>query len=231
MTHRTVRDVMTTDVRTVYTGSPAKVVAEQLDEGRVSALPVVDDELRVVGVVSEADLLHKITYQDDDHDEWARFLRRHRADRAKAEGASAGSLMSAPAVTIRPGASVVEAARRMERHHVKRLPVVDDTGELIGIVSRRDLVRVFARSDAEIRSEVEAEVFDRVLLLEPGTATAWVANGVVTLRGELARRTDVRIAVDLTRRVDGVVGVDDRLGYRVDDAANRGTDVPRGIFY
>lgn len=233
MTHRQVRDVMTTDVRTVFVGSPAKVIAEQLEAGQVSAMPVVDDDGRVVGVVSEADLLHKITYQDDVSD-WPRFLRRHRADRAKAEAASAGTLMSSPAVTIGPGASVVEAAALMEQHHVKRLPVIDDIGDLIGIVSRRDLVRMFTRSDDEIRSEVEQEIFRRALMLTPGTAAAWVANGHVTLRGRLPRKSEMEIAVELVRRIDGVVGVASSMTFDQDDTTYRAfrEDIAsRGIYY
>ncbi|GAA3399298.1 CBS domain-containing protein [Cryptosporangium minutisporangium] len=233
MTHRQVKDVMTTDVRTVYVGAPAKVVAEQLEAEQVSALPVVDDDFHVVGVVSEADLLHKITYQDD-VDDRPRLLRRHRADRAKAEAASARTLMTSPAVTIRPGASVVEAAALMERQHVKRLPVVDDTGELVGIVSRRDLVRLFTRPDEEIRSEVEQEVFGQVLMLAPGTAAAWVANGHVTLRGRLPRRSETQIVAELTRRIDGVVGVANAMTFEQDDTTYRALreDVAsRGIYY
>lgn len=233
MTHRQVRDVMTTDVLTVYVGTPAKVIAEQLEAGHVSALPVVDDDRRVVGIVSEADLLHKITYQDD-VDDWPRFLRRHRADRAKAAAASARTLMSSPAVTIGPGASVVEAAALMERHHVKRLPVVDDTGDLIGIVSRRDLVRMFTRSDEAIRTEVEQEVFRQVLMLTPGTAAAWVADGHVTLRGRLPRKSETEIAAELTRRIDGVVGVANSMTFDQDDTTYRALreDVAsRGIYY
>ncbi|GAA0222845.1 CBS domain-containing protein [Cryptosporangium japonicum] len=233
MTHRHVRDVMTTEVRTVYIGAPVKVVAEELEAGRVSALPVVDDDRRVVGIVSEADLLHKITYQDD-VDDWPRLLRRHRTDRAKAEAASAGTLMTSPAVTIGPGASVVEAAALMEHRNVKRLPVIDDTGDLIGIVSRRDLVRLFTRKDEDIRTEVEHEVFGRVLMLTPGTASAWVANGHVTLRGRLQRKSETEIAAELTRRIDGVVGVANSLTFGQDDTTYRALreDVAsRGIFY
>ncbi|EXG82499.1 CBS-domain-containing membrane protein [Cryptosporangium arvum DSM 44712] len=233
MTHRKVRDVMTTDVRTVHVGSPAKTVAGQLEAGSVSALPVVDDDRHVVGVVSEADLLHKITYQDD-ADDLPRIFRRHRADRAKADGESARTLMTSPAVTIGPGASVVEAAALMERHHVKRLPVVDDTGDLIGIVSRRDLIRMFTRTDDEIRAEVEHEVLDRVLMLEPGTASAWVANGHVTLRGRLRRKSETEIAVALAGRVDGVVGVANSMTFDQDDTTYRALrdDVAsRGIYY
>lgn len=233
MTHRRVRDVMTAAVRTVHQGSPAKVVAERLDTGRVGALPVVDGDGHVVGVVSEADLLHKLTYSDHDND-WPRFLRRHRADRAKADAVSAKDLMSTPAVTIRPAASVVEAAALMERRSVKHLPVVDESGTLVGIVSRGDLIRVFVRPDPDIRLEIETDVFRRILLLPPGTLTVEVASGVVTLRGMLPRASEVEITLQLVRGVDGVVAVDSRLTYRLDDTtyrALRDSDAPRGVYY
>jgi CBS domain-containing protein len=113
MTNRKVRDVMTADVRTVHAGSTVKAVAEQFDAGHFSAVPVVDDAGHVVGVLSETDLLHKITYQDDAGDR-PRVLRRHRTDRAKAEGVSAGELMTVPAVTVGPNAPLAEAAGLME---------------------------------------------------------------------------------------------------------------------
>ncbi|EXG82457.1 CBS domain-containing protein [Cryptosporangium arvum] len=219
MSHRTVKDVMTTTVRIVYAGTPVKLIAEQLDFAGISAMPVLDDEADVVGVVSETDLLHKITYQDE-RDEWPRLLRRHRTDRAKAEGLVARDLMTAPAITIDADASVVDAARLMEKRDVKRLPVVNDTGKLLGIVSRGDLVRLFVRSDAQIRDEVEAEVFGRVLLHPPDVA-AEVTDGVVTLSGTLPRRSDVELAVEFARRIDGVVRVVDALAHVDDDTSYR----------
>jgi len=233
MTIRTVRDVMTTEVRTVRGGSTVRAVAEQFDVGRISAVPVVDDEGHVLGVLSETDLLHKITHQDDAGDR-RRLRRRHRTDRAKADGLSAAELMTSPAVTVGPDASLAEAASLMERNSVKRLPVVDERGELIGIVSRGDLIRVFTRSDADILREIEAEIFGRVLMLPPGMASAEVTDGVVTIRGMLARECETEVARDLVRRVDGVVGVENRLTYRLDDTtyrALRDADAPRGVYY
>lgn len=233
MTNRKVRDVMTSEVRTVHAGSSVKAVAELFDVGRFSAVPVVDDAGRVIGMVSETDLLHKITYQDDAADR-PRLLRRHRVDRAKAEGSTAAELMTSPAVTVGPNASLAEAAGLMEHHSVKRLPVVDESGELAGIVSRGDLIRVFTRSDAEILREIESEIFRRVLMLPPGMASAEVTDGVVTIRGMLARECEADVAGDLVRRVDGVVRVENRLTYRMDDTtyrAIRDADAPRGVYY
>lgn len=234
MTHRKVRDVMTTDVRSVYVGSPVKVVAEQLAAGRISGLPVLDDQAKLVGVVSEADLLHKITYQDD-ADDWPKLFRRHRVDRTKAEGVLARDVMTAPAVTISPAASVVEAATVMERRGLKRLPVVDEDDSLVGILSRADLVRLFVRPDQEIRDEVQAQVLDRVLLLPAGSATVQVTEGVVTLYGKLQRKSEAEIAVELTRRTDGVVDVIDKLTFVEDDTTYRAlhqqVDQPQGPYF
>ncbi|MFG1928625.1 CBS domain-containing protein [Cryptosporangium sp. NPDC048952] len=219
MTHRTVNEVMTAIVSSVDAGSSVKSIAERLDSHGITAVPVLDDEANVVGVVSQTDLLHKITYQDDT-DEWPRFLRRHRTDRAKAEGLYARDLMTSPAITIAPDMSVVEAAQQMERHKIKRMPVVDDTGKLVGIVSRGDLIRLFVRSDAAIRDEVQREVIERVLL-SPAGVTAEVAEGLVTLTGQLARRSSTEIAVELTRRIDGVIDVVNALTYDEDDTTYR----------
>lgn len=219
MSHRTVKDVMTTTVRSVYLGTSVKLIAEQLDFAGISAMPVLNDEADVVGVVSETDLLHKITYQDEP-DEWPRLLRRHRTDRAKAEGLIARDVMTAPAVTIGPDASVVEAAQLMEKRNVERLPVVNDTGKLLGIVSRGDLVRLFVRSDEQIREEVETEVVGRVLLHPTGVA-AEVSDGIVTLSGTLQCRSDVDIAVEFARRIDGVVKVINAMAYIDDDTSYR----------
>jgi len=216
MRHRTVRDVMTADVVTVGAATPAKDVAEALDRRRISGVPVTDDAGRVLGVVTGTDLLHKITYQDDGED-WPRFLRRHRVDREKAHGTTARELMTAPAVTIGPEATIVEAANALERRGVKRLPVVDAAGSLVGIVSRADLVKVFTRPDEEIGEEIRTDVVERALLLPPVAITVEVTDGRVTLRGSVERRSEAVLAAALARRVDGVVHLADHIGYLSDD--------------
>jgi CBS domain-containing protein len=125
--------------------------------------------------------------------------------------------MTAPAITVTGDLTITEAARRMIRHGVKRLPVVDRYGKLVGIVSRADLIRAFARGDEELLAEVREEVLERALCLAPGTVRADVSDGVVTLTGELDRKSLVPIAVSLTRQVPGVVDVVDRLTFTFDD--------------
>lgn len=215
MTHRTVRDQMTRDVVTVIVDTPYKAVAELLESRRISAVPVLDADGRVAGVVSEADLLPKIEFEGVD--EPAPFLDRNRKARAKAVGTTAGEVMTSPAVTITPDESVTAAARLMDRKRVKRLPVVDTDGQPVGIVSRHDLLRVFVQTDEVIQAEVVEDVFRRILWIEPPQVTVDVQDGVVTLAGELEQRSLVDIAARLTAAVDGVVGVVNKLGYRVDD--------------
>lgn len=216
MTQHTVSDVMTTDVRTVYTHSPVKQIADQLAAAGISALPVLDEEANLVGIVSEADLLHKITYQDDDN-QWPRIFRRHRIDRTKAEGLLARDLMTAPPITISPTASVNAAATLMQHHGIKRLPVVNDQGTMVGIISRGDLVRLFVRPDEQIRIEIETDVLRRALQLAPNSATVSVLNGVATLDGQLQRKTQTAMAGELTHRVGGVINVVNTLTYIEDD--------------
>ena len=125
--------------------------------------------------------------------------------------------MSSPSVTIYADASLAEAARTMITHGVKRLPVVTDSGRLVGVVSRIDLLGAFLRPDKETAAEVEREMAHRVLLTEAGQIDASVADGVVTLSGHVDRRTSVELAEKLAREVDGVVAVDNRLMHRWDD--------------
>ncbi len=215
MTHRTVREQMTHNVATVGVDTPYKAVVELLESRRISAVPVLDADGIVIGVVSEADLLAKIEFEGVA--EPAPFLDRNRKARAKAVGTTAGDVMTSPAVTITPEQSVTAAARLMDRKRVKRLPVVDTAGRSVGIVSRPDLLRVFVQTDEAIRNEVVEDVFRRILWIEPPHVAVDVQDGVVTLAGELEQRSLVDIAVRLTVAVDGVVGVVNKLGYRVDD--------------
>ena len=175
-------------------------------------------------MVSEADLLAKVEFADGADEPRLFEGRRHRIARQKADGTVAGELMSAPVVTIGADVSVVEAAKLLEMAGVKRLPVVDSKGRLVGIVSRRDLLSVFLRSDSEIRTEIVDEVLDKLLWIDPLQVKVTVANGLVAMTGELECRSLASLAVQLAERVDGVVHVVNRLRYRHDDTDKSGLD-------
>ncbi|HZD73378.1 MAG TPA: CBS domain-containing protein, partial [Actinomycetota bacterium] len=132
-------------------------------------------------------------------------------------GRTAAEVMSAPAITIDPDATVPMAAKLLARHGIKRLPVVDDQRRLVGIVSRSDLLRLFLRDDEATRREVVEEVLIRALWVQPYNVTVGVRDGIVTLAGRVERKSIVPAAVRLTRTVPGVVDVVDHLSFEWDD--------------
>lgn len=217
MTHRTVREVMTTDVACASQDMPFKEAAELMARRHVSALPVLDPAGRVSGVVSESDLLRKEEYQDHPGAPRLGWRWRHEL-RSKATADTVRGAMTFPAVTVAPDISVVEAARVIDRHHVKRLPVIGPDGRLAGIVSRADLLRVFLRSDEEIAGEVKTEVFGAALGTNLALVRVEVSEGVVTLAGEVEKKSMVPMATHLVRAVDGVVDVVNQLEFAIDDA-------------
>jgi CBS domain-containing protein len=204
-----VRDVMTTKVATAGRNMPHKQAAKLMTDERVTAMPVVSESGRVVGVVSEADLLHKVEPRSR---RGAGLSGQSRRDRAKARARTAGELMTSPAITIDANASLSAAARLMNGHHIRRLPVVNAAGDLIGIVSRRDLMKVFLRPDEEITAEV-SNVLGQILLDEAGQVVVSVLDGVVTLHGALDDEGLIRVAVGLASEVAGVVAVVNRLTH------------------
>lgn len=216
MNARTVGTVMTHNVVTARPDTAFKDMVDTMATERISALPVVDGAMRVVSIVSEADLLHKLDLPDEHV--YARLLnRRRRAAATKAAGDIAGELMTTPAVTIGPEATIGSAARLMAQHRVKRLPVVDGDGRLVGIVSRRDLLATYLRPDDEIRAEVREDVMLRVLFVEPMAVTVTVTDGVVTLAGMVDRRSTAQIAGRIVRTVTGVVNLVNDLRWEYDD--------------
>jgi CBS domain-containing protein len=217
MISRKVRNVMTHEVITIDEQAPFTEIVRRMAVHKVSALPVINDDGRLVGIVSEADLLHKEEYQDrEDPRHWLE-TRRERAARVKAAGRRAVDVMSTPVVTIDPDATVAEAARRLARHRIKRLPVVDDQGRLVGIVSRADLLRLYLRDDEAIHREIVDEVLLRALWINPATLLVRVEDGVVTLVGHVERQSLVPVIVHLTRTVPGVVDVVDQLSFEPDE--------------
>ncbi|MFK0110019.1 CBS domain-containing protein [Streptomyces sp. NPDC091217] len=227
MKHDKVGSVMTADVVHASYGTPFKEVARLLADHRISGLPVLDDDDKVIGVISETDLMARQAAAPDPLQGKHHTLplgpltRGARRQAGKASARTAGELMSEPPVTVYAEDTIVAAARTMAARHVERLPVLDVENRLVGIVTRRDLLKVFLRPDAEIRTEVVDEVLVRALWLPPRTVEVSVAEGVVTLTGHMERKAEAEIAVSMTRQIDGVVDVVDELTYRLDDTRIR----------
>lgn len=220
MRQNKVGNLMTSDVVSVFPPTPFKDVARLLAEHDISGLPVLDEDDKVLGVISESDLmLRQATLPSEPVSRGRRWFGRHR-DTApvRAPASTAEGLMSRPAVTVHADDTIAEAARTMARHRVERLPVVDEEERLVGIVTRRDLLQVFLRPDVDIRREVIADIVVGTMWLTPATLDVRVQGGVVTLRGQLERRSEVSVLLRLTEQIDGVVSVVDELTYRVDDS-------------
>ena len=215
---RTVQDVMTREVVTVSGATPFKELVRLLNANRVTAVPVLDDTGRVVmGVVSETDLaLKEVAPLREAHAPLFQTTQ-HRSERAKAAGLTAAELMTAPAVTAGPEELVAAAARRMHDRNVKRLPVVDRGGALVGIVTRADLLKVFLRPDEDLRFDVLDHVVGSLLRLPAGAVEVEVHNGVVRLAGRVRRRSQAEALEKMTGTIDGVVAVESRLTWPVDD--------------
>jgi CBS domain-containing protein len=212
--HHRVRDVMTVSVLTVDRITPYKEIATLMAERQVSAVPVLTMGRHGAGVVSEADLLAL----QDKHARQSRLepggLLHLHVSKKEHWGLTAGELMTSPAITIHPDATLPAAARLMNSHHLKRLPVVDADGKLIGIVSRCDLLSVFLRPDEDIAREVR-EMLTQILLTDPTAITVRVRNGIVILAGQpgSADQHDlIPVAVRLTWDIDGVVDVVNKFG-------------------
>lgn len=215
--HRTVSDLMTHSVHRVRADTHFKEIAKLLADHDITAVPVVDADDRPLGVVSEADLLRREALQPDAAG-LQTLLDVPPLEPSESTPTTAAGLMSAPAVLARPEWTVVQAARTMDAHGVKRLPVVDGTGRLVGIVSRVDLLRVFLRRDHLIREEISGDILDRMLGISPDEVRVDVTDGRVSLQGTVERRSLVPVVMRLCEGVDGVVDVTEALGYATDEA-------------
>ena len=210
----TVKDVMTTRVVSVTKDASFRAMAAALHEYRISAFPVLDDEGKVIGVVSEADMLAKQALESEPEGMpgmIAGLLRRK--EHEKARGTTAGDLMTSPAITVTPDDTLERAARLMYTRKVKRLPVVDENGHLVGIIGRADLLIMFDRSDEDIRREILDQVIRHDLHTDPAVFTVEVKEGIVTLEGVAETEEFGHEIVQQVRHVQGVVAVRDRLTY------------------
>ena len=215
--HSLVKDLMTPQVATIGPAAPFKEIVARLANHRVSAVPVVDDDGLVLGVVSEADLLLKEEFPDPDADIPLFWTKRRRLERDRAAATTARDLMSVAVVSIAPDATVAEAARRMHTAGVKRLPVLDEGGRLVGILSRADLLKVFNRPDQAIRREIMDEVIVGEFMMDPNRFFIHVTDGVVVLQGRVERRSLLPSLVRAVHSVEGVVRVKNRLTFDIDD--------------
>ncbi len=210
----TVRDVMTRKVVTATPSTSWKAAVRLIEEAHVHALPVVEDR-RVVGVVAESDLLLKEEMLTGPLTMRAMSLQRRR-DRVRARATTVGQMMTKPAVTIDPDAALGTAARLLHRRRIGRLPVLDARHELVGIVTRSDLLRVFLREDAEILDEVRQVLAELAPKIGTGV-TSSVQDGVVTLSGEVAMLSMAHAVLSEVRRIGGVVAIEDRTTAQFDD--------------
>ncbi|MFV1999257.1 MAG: CBS domain-containing protein [Acidimicrobiia bacterium] len=193
---------MTTDVVAVAPSTTVRDAARMMFRYRVSGLPVVDPDDRLLGIITEGDFL---------------AMEVERAD----TGAAAElveEVMSHSVLTVDPDLEIIEAARFMHTNDVKRVIVVEDE-RMVGIISRFDVVAGFTRPDDLIEDEIREDLIRRVLFVDPETVDVIVSNGVVTLFGKIGTRTEVRLMEELTRRLDGVVDVENKLQWRIDDTA------------
>jgi CBS domain-containing protein len=215
MRHYEVRDVMTADPVTVTPATPLKDLADILVRQRIGAVPVVTLQGRVAGLVTEADLVRKERLQRDP-DGWHSTHLPYRLRRAIATAETAREIMNTEPATVRPEATVAEAARLMDRHQAACL-LVTEAGKLLGMVTPRDLLRVFLRPDAEIRTAIINDVLVGYFGTNPVMVGVDVAEGVVRLTGEVERKSMLGDLLPAVRAVDGVIDVEARLGYAIDD--------------
>lgn len=223
-----VRDLMTTEVITVGRKASLKEAARRMIEAGISGLVVTDDSGALEGVITEADFVK--TESDRRAGKRARLLRWFGPDtEVPSSERLTEDVMTPEVVTIGPDADHAEAARLMRQANVKRLPIVDEGGRLLGIVSRSDILRAFARADVDIVRELEDHVMAKVLWIDPRRARVRAIEGNLTLEGQLETKSDATLLEDLARRLDGVVSVESRLTWEIDNTKLEMVSPPPGL--
>jgi len=197
-------DLMTTDVITVSRETGIRDAARLMFRNRVSGLPVISPDGTLCGIITEADFLR---------------LEVQRYEGVDGLGETVGEVMSSGVVTTGPETEVYDAARTMTAQDIKRLPVIDADGRLLGIISRADIVSIFTRPDDVIEDEIREDLILRVLFIDPGQMDVRVSRGVVTFTGVVATRNEARLLAELASRLDGVLHVESRLTWEGDEAA------------
>jgi CBS domain-containing protein len=228
MRHTNVADVMSTNVISASPKDSFFEVATMLRNAAIRAVPVVDDDGRLQGVVSEADLMAAVAHAEGrDARRWWRPRHIHRrVPETKAGATTAAELMTTDVETVTPSTRLTAAARTMMDHHLSWMPVCDEGGRVAGVLGRSDVLTVFLRDDASIQAEIVDDVLRRILLVDPSAVTVEVDRGVVTLTGELDTRVDAQVAVHLTERIEGVVAVVNHLRYRNDERVTDARAIP-----
>ncbi|MGB7859274.1 MAG: CBS domain-containing protein [Acidimicrobiia bacterium] len=209
-----IRELMTKDILTVGPETSLKEAARRMLEASVSGLPVTDGG-RLVGIITEADFVRSEAGRSaKKRAGLLRFL-------AKDEGIPShellvGDVMTRDVHTIGPDADHVEAARTMSIDGVKRLPVLEE-GDLVGLVSRTDILRAFVRPDNDIVDEITSEVMRKVMWVDPKRVSIVCEDGNLRLSGQMETRADAELLIELTKRIDGVASVEDRLTWEIDN--------------
>jgi CBS domain-containing protein len=209
---------MTARVHVASPLTPFAFLVRLIEENRVSAIPIVDQQGVPIGIVSESDLLLKERRHELESSQDLLHPQKRRHERAKAEGTVASEVMTSPAITVAADTSLSQAARLMQERNIRRLVVVDERGRIAGIVSRSDLLQVFLRTDEDLRDEIAGALVPALLTTSPESVGVAVRWNMVTLSGEVDRKSDADILTRLTRELDGVVGVIDQLSYKWDDS-------------
>jgi CBS domain-containing protein len=211
-----VGDVMSDEIMTITADAPLKDAAMIMVKSGVSGLPVIDDERKVIGIITEADFVTAEANRS-----WGRQRKRLLAnflgDPAPQNAKTVTDVMTLNPHTIDSASSVTEAARKMTDLRVKRLPVVLPDGTLCGIISRADVMGVFTRPDEALADEIASGVALDILGLSPGDISVAVADGVAQITGHVPSRSEARILEELASRVEGVVAVESSLTWTHDD--------------
>jgi CBS domain-containing protein len=209
------RELMTTDVITIGSDAPLKEAARRMVEAGISGLPVTDEAGKLIGIITEADFVKREANRRAKRR--ARLLRWLDPTGVPGSYQTVGDAMTEEVLSLEADADHTLAARLMQQANIKRIPVLSQDGRLAGLVSRRDLLRVFARSDAEIRDEIADHVMVEVLWIDPKRVEVVCDDGNVILTGQLDTRSDASLLAELAGRVDGVVSVRDRLTWEIDN--------------
>jgi CBS-domain-containing membrane protein len=209
---------MTRHVHVARPLTPFKLLVRLIEENRVSAIPIVDQQGVPIGIVSETDLLIKQMRPPRESIRDLLHVEKRRTAKAKADGTVASDIMSSPVITVASDTALGDAARLMQDKNLRRLVVVDQGDRIAGIVTRSDVLKVFLRTDEELREEIRGELIPSLLMSAPDAVEVDVCWNVVTFSGEVDRKSEAEILTRLTGELDGVVGVVDDLSYSWDDA-------------